>query len=146
MPLTRREICLLLPAAGLWQGLAPDALADGPALPSDSYPFDKLPVKVSGGAEYRAILKGKLVTGELVEVHETTLGPHIMPHPPHHHPRTEMWLIRQGAVELTINGKSNMLTAGSLGFAASNDEHSIKNAGESPATYFVVAIGPGAGE
>jgi mannose-6-phosphate isomerase-like protein (cupin superfamily) len=56
-----------------------------------------------------------------------------------------MWLIREGKVELTINGASQVLGPGSLGFVRSNDEHGIKNVGSTPATYFVVAVGPGAG-
>jgi len=57
---------------------------------------------------------------------------------------SEMWLIREGTVELTVNGASYRLGAGSVGFVHSNDEHGIKNIGDAPATYFVVAIGPGA--
>jgi quercetin dioxygenase-like cupin family protein len=55
-----------------------------------------------------------------------------------------MWLIREGTVELTINGESHRIGPGSVGFVHSNDEHGIKNVGGNPATYFVVAIGPGA--
>ena len=47
-------------------------------------------------------------------------------------------------VELTINGASHRLGSGGLGFVHSNEEHGIKNVGKGPATYFVVAIGPGA--
>jgi mannose-6-phosphate isomerase-like protein (cupin superfamily) len=57
---------------------------------------------------------------------------------------SEMWLIREGIVEITVNGKSHQLGPGSVGFVQSNDEHGIKNPGATPATYFVVAIGPGA--
>jgi hypothetical protein len=67
------------------------------------------------------------------------------PHAAHHHVHSEMWLIREGTVELTVNGTSYCLGPGSVGFVHSNDEHGIKNAGATPATYFVVAIGPGAG-
>jgi mannose-6-phosphate isomerase-like protein (cupin superfamily) len=142
MQLTRREICSLLPAS-LLTGLIPAiATAQDSPLASAVYPFDKLPVRTVGDAQYRAIIKGKLTTGESLEVHETTLGPHAIPHPPHHHSHTEFWVIREGTVELTVNGKSSVIGPGSLGFAASNDVHGIKNVGDTPATYFVVAIGP----
>ena len=86
--------------------------------------------------------RGTTPTGERVEVHETRLNPGGAPHPPHRHPHSEFWLIKEGTVELTINGKQYKLGPGSAAFAASNDEHGIKNAGDVPAAYFVVAIGP----
>jgi mannose-6-phosphate isomerase-like protein (cupin superfamily) len=103
-----------------------------------------MPVRRSDTAEMRTIMKGKLATGERVEVHETTLTPNGSPHPPHHHVHSEMWLIREGSVELTINGIRHQLGPGGLGFVRSNEEHGIKNVGAGPATYFVVAVGPGA--
>ena len=143
MSLTRRELCLLFPAA-LLPALASEAgqTKQENVLPSATFPFDKLPVRASPGAEYRDVLKGKLATGESLEVHETTLQPGGSPHPPHHHAHSEMWLVREGTVELTVNGKSSRIGPGSLGFVHSNDEHGIRNVGDTPATYFVVAIGP----
>jgi quercetin dioxygenase-like cupin family protein len=108
------------------------------------YPFEKLPIRTPKNAQIRDVLKGKLATGESLEVHETTLPPGGAPHPPHHHVHSEMWLIREGLVELTVNGTSSLLGPGSVGFVHSNDEHGIKNVGTTPATYFVVAVGPGA--
>lgn len=113
-------------------------------MPSAMYPFEKLPVHVSNGTESRHVVKGKLATGESLEVHETTLAPGGAPHPAHHHVHSEMWLIREGTVEITVNGTSSQLGPGSVGFVHSNDEHGIKNVGATPASYFVVAIGPGA--
>lgn len=144
MSLTRREMCLLLPTA-LLPALTMEAQSEQQAsLPSAMYPFDKLTVNKSNNAEFREVLKGKLATGESLEVHETALPPGGAPHPPHHHLHSEMWLIREGTVELTVNGTSTRLGPGSVGFVRSNDEHGIKNLGLTPATYFVVAIGPGA--
>jgi mannose-6-phosphate isomerase-like protein (cupin superfamily) len=113
------------------------------SLPSTTYPFSELPVKIANGAAIRLVLKGKLATAESLEVHETTLQPGAMPHAPHHHVHSEMWLIREGTVQLTINGTSHVMGPGSVGFVRSNDEHGIKNVGMTPATYFVVAVGPG---
>jgi mannose-6-phosphate isomerase-like protein (cupin superfamily) len=145
MPLTRRDLCLIFPGA-LLAGLEPseNSAQQQATLPSAMYPFEQLSVQTSDHAQFRPVLKGKLATGEALEVHETTLQPGGAPHPPHHHMHSEMWLIREGTVELTVNGKSSRLGSGSVGFVYSNDEHGIKNVGTSPATYFVVAIGPGA--
>ena len=145
MELNRREICFAFSGA-LLPALLSAKESDQPAaaLPSTMYPYDKLPVQRSNGAEFRMVLKGKLATGESLEVHETTLPPGGAPHPPHHHSHSEMWLIREGTVELTVNGTRSRLGPGSVGFVHSNDEHGITNLGSAPATYFVAAIGPGA--
>lgn len=151
MEISRRELCALFPAAAL-----PAAAFLLSALPLKSqteetlassrvFPFDKLPVdRSANGNETRPVLRGKLPTGELLEVHETLLPAGAMPHPPHHHLHTELWLVREGTVELTVQGRGQTVGPGGVGFAASNQEHGIKNVGNGPAQYFVVAIGPGA--
>jgi mannose-6-phosphate isomerase-like protein (cupin superfamily) len=145
MSTTRRELFSVLPAM-LVPALLPFAASSGQdsAIPSTMYPFEKLPIRTPNNAQIRDVLKGKLATGESLEVHETTLQPGGAPHPAHHHVHSEMWLIREGTVEITVNGTSSRLGPGSVGFVRSNEEHGIKNVGTTPATYFVVAIGPGA--
>jgi mannose-6-phosphate isomerase-like protein (cupin superfamily) len=145
MSLTRREMCALLPA------LLPVAAqlpvhADDISLKSGAFQFDQLPLHIANNnAQIRMIMRGKLATGEGIEVHETTLPPGGAPTPTtHHHPHSEMWLVREGNIELTVNGKIYPLSAGSLGFARSNDEHGVRNSGTTPATYFLIAVGPGA--
>jgi len=143
MSTTRREMVFLL--SGLIStAVELDALpGQDNSLPSTTYPFNELPIKSVNGSDIRSVLKGKLATGEALEVHETTLPPGGMPHAPHHHVHSEMWLIREGTVQLTINGTSHVMGPGSVGFVHSNDEHGIKNVGRTPAIYFVVAVGPG---
>jgi len=151
MSVTRRELCALLPAVLAPSVLLPailpaEASADeGNVLPTAMFPFEKLTPRTSNSAIIRDVLKGKLATGESVEVHETTLPPGGAPHPPHRHLHTEMWLIREGTVELTVEGRNTQMGPGSVGFVHSNEEHGIKNIGAQPSTYYVVAIGPGAG-
>ena len=144
MCVTRRELCLFVPSALVSTLMAQAQSEQAASLPSAMYPFQKLVVHTSNTTEIRSVLKGKLATGESLEVHETTLPPGTSPHPPHHHEHSEMWLIRKGTVEITVNGTSNRIGPGSVGFVRSNDEHGIKNVGTTPATYFVVAVGPGA--
>ena len=146
MAVTRRELCSMLPAVLIPAIVPAEAIAeqDKSAMPSAMFPLDKMPVRTPNNAEIRDVLKGKLATGESLEVHQTTLVPGGAPHPPHRHQHSEMWLIREGTVEITVNGTNYRLGPGSVGFVESNDEHGIKNVGTTPATYFVVAVGPGA--
>lgn len=145
MSISRRDLCSLLPALVIPAIFPLGASAqENNAMPSEMFPFEKLPVHTTNGAEGRHVLKGKLATGEAIEVHETTLPPGGAPHPPHHHVHSEMWLIREGTVRITVNGKSYELGPGGVGFVRSNDVHGITNSGATSASYFVVAMGPGA--
>ena len=144
MELTRRNVCSLVPALlAAGTGICGSAAQDD-SLPSAAVPFEPMPVSNSDHAQMRKIIRGRLATGEHIEAHETTLPPNGSPHPPHHHVHSEMWLIREGTVELTIEGTSHRLGAGGVGFVRSNEEHGIRNVGTGPAAYYVVAIGPGA--
>jgi quercetin dioxygenase-like cupin family protein len=119
----------------------PGFAADTTLLKSKAFPYDELPVRKRDGNESRPVLSGQLHDGGYIEVHETRLAPGAMPHPAHHHLHEEMFLVREGTVELTVNGRATRLGAGSVGFVASNDEHGLKNVGTMPAQYFVVAFG-----
>jgi mannose-6-phosphate isomerase-like protein (cupin superfamily) len=145
MSLNRRELCWLLPGMLPLAGMLPAAAEDS-SLPSGAFQFNQLPLHIANNnAEIRNIMRGKLATGEGIEIHETTLPAGGSPTPTtHHHKHSEMWLVREGTIQLTVNGKNYRLDAGSVGFAAANEEHGISNVGDKPATYFLVAIGPGA--
>jgi quercetin dioxygenase-like cupin family protein len=77
---------------------------------------------------------------EKIEVHATTLKPGMTLHAPHHHAWEEMCLVREGEVQVTINGQKHRAGAGSLVFFAAHDAHSIENASDQPAIYFVMNI------
>src|SRR5258705_13917096 len=81
--------------------------------------------------------------GDSGDPHAPTLPRGPMQHPPHRHVHSEMFCMREGTLELTVNGKTYPLGPGSVGFVRSNDEHGVKNVGTTPANYFVVAVCPG---
>jgi mannose-6-phosphate isomerase-like protein (cupin superfamily) len=157
MSMTRRNALQTIPIASasfLTAVSALTAAADAtaqeaalPTLPSGAWTFEELKVtKSPDGAEFRPLVKGKLATGEILEVHETMLPPGGMPHPPHHHVHSEMWLVREGTVEFNVMGKKKNIGPGGFAFVASDEEHGITNVGKTQAKYFVVAVGPDAGE
>jgi quercetin dioxygenase-like cupin family protein len=127
----------MLPALGAARIQA----AEPKPLASKVVRFEDLPVNASGGNRFRAILEGATHDGHQIEAHATELAPGAAPHPPHRHKHEEMFLLREGTVELTVNGKTTRLGPGGVGFVASNDEHGIKNVGAMSAQYFVVGLG-----
>ncbi len=138
MTISRRELSFLLPA------LAAAAVpAEGAALPSKVYGYSGLEVRTDANNDnkQRPVFEGATHTGFMVEMHETELAPGMMPHSSHHHVHEEMLILREGTVEVTIEGKTTRLEPGSVAFVASNEEHGWRNVGNTPARYFVIALG-----
>jgi mannose-6-phosphate isomerase-like protein (cupin superfamily) len=136
MGLTRRDCCLLLLPV-----VAASASSSDTKLASKAYRFEDLPARKREVTVSRPVLDGQTHEGTSLELHETELAPGSAPHPPHHHVHEEIFMIREGTVEVTISGHSTTLGPGAVAFVASNEEHGIRNRGTTPAQYFVVEIG-----
>ena len=136
---SRRDLAIALPT--LLASLNTRA-EEQSRLPSEVYVFQNLPVRRSDTFEFRPIVSGKTVDGCKVAVHESKLAPKCEPHPPHHHNGEEIFLMLEGTLEVTINGKSSRISRGSVAFIGSGDEHGIRNPGDTPARYYVIELGP----
>jgi mannose-6-phosphate isomerase-like protein (cupin superfamily) len=107
---------------------------EGNVLPTSMFPFEKLTPRTSNSATIRDSPQRQARHGESVEVHETTLSPGGTPHPPYRYLHSEVWLIREGTVELAVECRSTQMGPGSVGFAHSNQEHGIRNIGAQPSS------------
>lgn len=145
---SRRALLQALLTSGLF-ALLPRALAQGassaPSKSSDltqcfAFTFDSLAAHPGASGTIRPVLSGAVPTGEHIELHETTLLPGAMPHPPHQHRHEELMLIREGTLDFLYAGQSHTLTPGGVAYVASNELHGLKNIGATPAQYFVIAI------
>jgi len=111
-------------------------------VPSNVYLFDKLAVRHTPSVDYRAIVDGKTIDGCKFSVHESALSVGNEPHPAHHHNGEEIFLMIDGILEVTINGRASRITKGCVAFIGSGDQHGIRNVGTTPAKYFVIELGP----
>ncbi len=129
---------LLLVSFFLYSALLLTA-ADTAKIPMKSTVIDwsKLEVKTTKTGERRELFDGPTATLNNFEGHVTTLKPGETPHPPHRHPDEEMIIVKEGTLEVMINGETKRAGAGSVFFYASNDLHGLKNVGDTTATYFV---------
>ena len=148
--MNRREACLAASAFVLLSGMGLAGKAEKAGDPeskrvlarSEAFSYDQLPITaLPNGGTMRRVVSGFLVTGELIEVHESMLPPGKMPHAPHRHRNSEILFIREGKLEFLNDGKREPVGPGCVVFAASNVLHGLKNVGDTPATYFVIAIG-----
>jgi quercetin dioxygenase-like cupin family protein len=133
---SRRDLAILLPALAAAQEKKPS-----PTIESRVYPYPDLPVKENGQNKGRAVLDRVTHGGFPVELHMTELGPGQAPHAPHQHAHEEIVMLRRGSLDVTIDGKTSRLTAGSVASVASGQMHGWRNPGPEAAEYFVIALG-----
>jgi mannose-6-phosphate isomerase-like protein (cupin superfamily) len=85
---------------------------------------------------------GMLKAGNIqLEIHETIQEPGAAHEPTDKHLHNEIWLVREGTCELTINGVTRRMEAGDIGIVTAGDLHYVRNAGTGRCAYFVVTLG-----
>ncbi len=109
-------------------------------LGSRVFGWDSLTVKPTANGERRDVVDQPTATFKNFESHISTLKPGAESHPPHKHAREEFIILREGTLDVFINGKVTRIGPGSMIFFASNDLHNVKNVGTTPATYTVFNV------
>ena len=86
----------------------------------------------------RDVLDGRTGTLDRLHAHITTLNPGENTGPLHRHPQEEVVIIKEGTVEVNIDGRKQVVGAGSVIFFGVNENENMTNVGTTPAVYTVL--------
>src|ERR1700712_40297 len=104
---------------------------------SSVFKWEDLKVKPTAVGERRDVADNPTSTLGIFECHISTLNPGNDSHPPHTHPQEELIILKEGTLDVLVNGTSQKAGPGSLFFFASGNPHAVRNSSDKPATYFV---------
>lgn len=144
MALTRRDMCILLPAL---MAAATSHAAEGDAgknemLKSAIYNLKDLKVEKSKGREYIPVFEGTTSNGQHMTMHESGVAPGGVVHEMYTHTGDEMFLVREGTLEIEMEGKHSQVGPGGVAYVASNTPYAVRNSGREWTRYFVFLFGP----
>jgi quercetin dioxygenase-like cupin family protein len=100
--------------------------------------WQKLVATPTTTGERRSVFDAPTATLDRFHAHITTLNPGQNTGPLHRHPQEELVVIREGTLEVNIDGKKSLAGPGSLVFFAVNENENMTNVGATPATYTVL--------
>ena len=135
--ITRRDMVIALIAVSATLCVVA-AHSQTPLMQSSVFDWNAIAAKPTEVGSVRQFFRTPTATLDELECHVTTLNPGIQSHPPHRHPNEELVIVREGTVEVLVNGEWKRVGPGSVIFNASNQLHALRNVGTGPATYHVI--------
>jgi len=135
-------VCLVMSAGVAAHGQAAESAPLPVMKEARVYQLEEMPSrKMANGGESRDSIIGKLATGEAVSVHESVLPVGSAPNPQHVIQHSEIITVIQGTVAFERGDKSERVGTGGVIYVAFGTMHTVRNVGDVPARYVVVAIG-----
>jgi quercetin dioxygenase-like cupin family protein len=108
---------------------------------SHVFHFTDLPAhKNPNGSTSWNVVHGRLPTGEQIALHVSMQPAGTVPNPAHSIEHSEVICLREGALEFQ-HGLAERASAGDVLFVAKGTMHGVRNVGDGPVAYFVLAIG-----
>jgi quercetin dioxygenase-like cupin family protein len=130
-------LSLLLCLCSRAENAAPAASAPETTLTSAVFEWDKLPVKKTATGEHREIVEGRTPTLAQFRSHVTTLNPGTPWSNLDKHTDEEIVIVKEGTLEYEINGHLQKANPGAVILIIAGEAHRSRNAGTTPATYYV---------
>lgn len=126
------SFALLAPMISAQTTVAPAPLA------SAVYDWEKMTVTPTPKGSRRDVFDGPTTTLDKAHCHITTLNPGENSGEPRVHLQEEIIIVKEGTVEMHIDGKNQTAGPGSVLFLAARATTRLRNAGSTPATYIVI--------
>ena len=136
--ITRRDIAIAAVSVAATFGITAMAAPESKVMGSVALDWADVPVQQEEVRAVRQFMRAPTATLQELELHVTTLPAGATSHAPHKHPNEELVIIKEGTVEVLVNGQLKRVGPGSVVFNGSNEMHSLRNIGEGPATYHVI--------
>ena len=136
--LSRRDLVVASVATALTLCVSVLPQSKPTTLKSSVFDWNNITMAKTEKGGLRNFFDTRTETLDQLEVHVTTLNPGVTSHVPHQHANEEMIIVKEGVVEELVNGEFKKVGAGSIIFQAPNQLHTIRNAGDTPATYFAI--------
>ena len=102
------------------------------------FDWNAVPVKPTKVGEVRQFFQAPTATLAEIRCHATTLNPGEASHAAHEHSDEELIIVKEGTITFLVDGEEKQVGAGSIIFQAPNEIHGMRNAGDVPATYYVL--------
>jgi quercetin dioxygenase-like cupin family protein len=99
---------------------------------------DSIPPPAGGG--HREVFDSPTVTFLRLESHLSTLAPGKSTTPRSRDNGDELFIVKSGLLEATLNGVACRLGAGSFYYVAPNEERTMRNIGTEPCSYQVIKV------
>jgi mannose-6-phosphate isomerase-like protein (cupin superfamily) len=109
-----------------------------PRLVSAVYDWEQMTVTPTPKGARRDVFDGPTATLDQAHCHITTLNPGQNSGEPRVHLQEEIIIVKEGLVEMHIDGRTQTAGPGSVFFLAARATTALRNAGTTPCTYIVV--------
>jgi XRE family transcriptional regulator, regulator of sulfur utilization len=116
---------------------APPA-APATVLPSQVLDWHSMKSSATRTGERRMVFDAPTDTLDKLHLHITTLNPGENTGPLHRHPQEEIVIVKEGTIEVNIDGRKQIAGPGSVIYFSVNENENMTNVGKTPATYHVI--------
>jgi len=130
-------LLLLLAATANLAPAAGASSSPAPAIGSGIFPWEQIELKPTKTGGRAVVFDGPTATLDHFHCHVSRLNPGENTGAPHRHPQEELIVIKEGSLEVNIDGKVQTAGTGSMIFYSANENENMRNVGPGPATYYV---------